>query len=223
MSRLRIRTLCARAGATAVVIAALFAAAAERAEATVLYQQAPAGTANTPGTISNVGQPAYDDFRLSDQAVVSSVSWIGRNSSALFQIAVYSAVPGGFIDLPAAAPLYQVTVTPNATQDAEYAFVSHYTVDLGTALLLEADTQYWLSIRTATSSFWGWNGDAVGLSIAQLPTGYVFNNLSLFFTLDGQFVRDIVDVAEPSTGLLFAAGLLILLGLAAARRRPVPA
>lgn len=209
--------------AGAVLGAALFAAAA--AEATVLYQRAPAGTTNTPAARSAGDRTAYDDFSLSDQAQVTSIDWIGFSGpGSEFQIGIYASVPGVPISVPAATPLFQVTVTPTVTPDADFSFVRHFAADLGTSFLLEADTLYWLAIRNVTpgGSFWGWNGDGGGISISQGPNGYGFNAISLFFTLNGEFVTDVVAVSEPATLSLFAAGLL---GLAMVRRRtcrPLP-
>jgi len=204
---------------------ALIAGAVADAEAVVLYQQAPVGSVNTPAVNSAGAGTAYDDFSLSGQAQVTSIGWIGDGTRAprTFQISIYASVPGVPSNLPAATPVFQVTVTPTFVPDAVIFPISHYTADLGDGVVLAADTVYWLSIRNVATSHWGWNGDGGGISVSQNSSGgYAFNAISPFFTLNGEFVTDVIAVPEPATIGLFAAGLL---GLAAIRRRalrPLP-
>lgn len=185
--------------------------------ATVIYEQAPVGTKNTPSSASNnqFNRTAFDDFTLSSASTVTSVTWMGKVlPGTSFEIGFYADSGSR----PASTPLFQLTLDPLTTQDSDYSFVYHYQADLGAGLLLEADTRYWLSIKDVTPGFsiWSWLGDEGGSNLTRNDrTGsYSASRLNLFFSLRS----DPVAVPEPATLGLFGLGLI---GLSAAglRRR----
>lgn len=187
------------------------------ARATVIYEQAPVGTTNTPASASNsrFNRTAFDDFTLSAASTVSSVTWIGRQApQGRFEVGFY----GNNGTLPASKPLLLLTLDAVSTQDSNIGSIYHFEADLDAGLFLEADTRYWLSIKYVGDSFfpWGWSGDNGGRNVTRNDTSgrYGRSQLTLFFSLRS----DPVAVPEPATLGLFGLGLI---GLSAAglRRR----
>lgn len=185
--------------------------------ATVIYEQAPVGTTNTPAASSNArfNRTAFDDFTLSAASTVTSLTWIGRAAPrGRFEVGFYGT-SGSF---PASTPLLQMTLDAVSTQDSDVGSIYHFEADLDAGVLLEADTRYWLSIKYVGDTFqpWGWSGDDMGRYVTRDDrTGsYQLSQLTLFFSLRS----DPVAVPEPATLGLFGLGLI---GLSAAglRRR----
>lgn len=193
--------------------------AISNATATVIYEQGPIGTKNTKATgsdgfnVLSKNRTAFDDFTLSADSTVTSITWMGKVApSTTFEIGFYANSGSR----PATTPLLHITLDPVLTQDSDFRFVFHYEADLGAGLFLEADTRYWLSIKDVTQDFaeWGWLGDDGGSNLSRNDNTGAFSpsRLNLFFTLNS----DPVAVPEPATLSLFGLGLL---GLSAARLR----
>ena len=216
-----------------LVYVALTAAAAfglSNANATVLFQVNPIGSLSTPSALSGSGRTAFDNFTLSSDATVTSVSWFGSGSltTDAFQVGIYeSTTQDAGTAHPVVAPLFQMVSTVDNTPNAENFGTIDYSLDLGAGAFLQADTIYWLSVRNVTAGrfFWAWRGDTGGAYVSRDNSGTDnFGQLTLFFTLEGNVAGDLggggppppVALAGPPAAALLVLGLI---GISTVQRR----
>lgn len=163
------------------------------ARATVLYEQLPAGSYNTPALTNVVGRNAgFDNFSLADASTVTSVSWIGRFSAPgdQFRVGFYETDGQAFpFTAPLTSPFFELISAVDGILNPldPVGFARDYTMDLGTGVSLEADTDYFVSIQNVNSGFWEWQNDGSGIAFVRLAngSGQLFNG-TLFFTLEGE-------------------------------------
>lgn len=213
--------------ASAICLTALLAAPAS---ATVLVDQP--GYLNSPSAGSSPWffggyVLAFDDFTLSANYTITTVSWHGWSAApgTTFQVGFATTLAPFFPDV---ASLVTQTVTPTFTVVPGMPWEGDFTVTLPTPVALTAGTGYWLSIYNP-NSLWGWSqGDGSGTSgvlppgfgasyIATSATPYLqFGALDLAFRLEGDLTPRPPAAPEPATLFLLGAGLLAL------RRRRTP-
>ena len=198
------------------------------AQATVLYEQSPAGSYNTGAVASTVGGNAgFDDFSLANASTVTSISWIGRFSAPgdQFRVGLYESDGQAFpFTEPLAMPFFELTSAVDGIVNPldPIGLARDYTMDLGAGVALEADTNYFISIQNADSRFWQWQNDSSGISFIRLANGSgQFFNGTLFFTLEGNVNGGgpTVAIAGPPAAAILALGMI---GISTLRRRNKP-
>jgi hypothetical protein len=166
---------------------------------------------------------AFDDFSLSGNYTITTISWHGWSVSpgTTFEVGFATNMAPFFPDV---GSLVSQTVVPTMTAVPGIPWESDFSVTLPTPVTLMAGTGYWISIFDP-NGFWGWSqGDGSGTS-GILPPGFEisyiatssspylqFGSLDLAFRLEGDLSP---AVPEPATLALFGAGL----GFAGLRRR----
>jgi hypothetical protein len=218
---MNIRYLFVSCIAATIVTAVLLGSA----QATVLYEQSPVGAYNTGAVGSAVGGNAgFDNFSLADASTVTSISWIGRFSAPgdQFRVGFYESDGQAFpFTEPLTTPFFELTSAVDGVLNPldPIGFARDYTLDLGAGVSLDADTNYFVSIQNADSSFWQWQNDGFGIAFVRFPSGSgtLFNG-TLFFTLEGE-VNDgspTVALAGPPAAAILALGMI---GISTIRRR----
>jgi hypothetical protein len=135
------------------------------ANASTVFVQDWTGTFN--GSASRVdGQQVADDFSISQNSSILSLSWYGLDSggssslsgvtSANFAVRLYAdtnTAPGQALNLtnsPSLTPIYETAVTasvsPTGNMNAQNWSIYKFQANLPTAMVLQSDTAYWLSI-----------------------------------------------------------------------------
>jgi hypothetical protein len=188
---------------------------------TILFTQLPGSTAGTwasqndPGGFGNFAT-VYDNFTLTDSALVTHVDWDGQyfpTASVItaFTLTFYADNAGQ----PGAA-LLSNTIAGNANETSigpgAFGPAFSYAADLAVDFAAIGGTQYWLSIvpDLGFPPQWGWNKTnppGGGISFQDF-FGERFQRDDVAFQLQGN------EVPEPATMLLVAAGCA-----AALRRR----
>ncbi len=211
-----------------------FAWACTGLQAAVLFNQGGSGLPGvTSATAAGSGRAVFDDFTLTQDALLTRVEWTGGVLSAADPSGVASAPELKFFvalrsddgsGAPAAAPLAQLTdfaVLPRVALSAtDSQAVFRYGLDLPAAVGLSAGTRYWLQVTalfdgvpTDPTLAWDWStsGSGNGVAAVFMPgpganaNGYAPLATDLSFSLIGS-ARN--PVPEPP--------LLALMALAAA-------
>ncbi len=144
-------------------------AATASAQATVVVDQ-PAmvdvwGTTSAPVYPSGYIR-AFDDFKLSADHTITTVSWVGDVTGQPFQIGFSTDAGGGLPDLTFFA---NETVSPTSNSAGAYSLI--YTATLPTPVGLLANTDYWISIYS-TYPLWHWDKASNAPSPGALPAAH---------------------------------------------------
>jgi hypothetical protein len=250
-----------RLAAVALALGALTGLAAGRAAADVLYSQPSTfRDGNTPTSAGGVGiyfsqndtefpgspyqpptpppgdlyQLAYDNFKLSRTANITSVQWQGgyafgpQGTITAFHLTFWPDTVIGNVHQPntSANPL-RLTIQGNANESpagtetgssGSSNLIFNYSANLPTSFTAQAGTQYWLSIfpdlDSSVAGNWGWHTGSGGDGMSVLDTfdpavgtpGRTFTNNDLTFSLLGSAAA----VPEPSTLALLGLGCAAL-------------
>jgi hypothetical protein len=203
--------------AASLALASVFLAAPSFADPLV-------GQISTPGqggALSSGSFRYYDDFRLSGDATVDTVSWWSLDGSV--QTGTFNIL---FTDVSGFAPgptiLYSTTLSATSMAGSG---LSKFVVALPTPALLAGNTNFYLSIYRTDGSF-AWSGasgpSAPGIfngevSYGTHPGGGGLAGLNLGWQLDGHY--DVVTaVPEPASWAMTILGTG-LLGATSRRRR----
>jgi hypothetical protein len=153
----------------ASVAAALFSLHCTVAGGVPLYDQPTLHSHNDLGAYAYFGQEVADDFSLSSDGVVGTVTWKGGywvtpsvTGPESFTVHVYTDDGG----LPAVTPLYSFIgdASPTPTADTRSGqTIYDYHLDIAD-LPLSAGTLYWISIYTNANPFnyYAWSNSADG-------------------------------------------------------------
>ena len=160
----------------------------------------------------------YDDFQLSGDATVTTVSWWAAENQATtgtFNI-LFTDVDAIF---PGPNTLYSATIT--ATSSVADYFLTRYVVVLPKPALLAGNTNFYLSIYR-TDGYFGWavatgpsapgifNGD---ISYATFPGGGGLQGANLGWQLDGDYGFT-PQVPAPATWTMMLIGFGLIGGVA---------
>lgn len=205
----------------ALLCCALAPAAAQSA---VLLEQSP--PSNPYGAASSGSVRAYDDFRLSSDSTITSLTWwsqaFGAPTTGTFDIQITSV--SGFYP---SSTVYETTL--QATEDYLGGFLGRYTVSLPTPLFLTGGTNFFLSIYRTDGSFaWAaYQGGGVAgvygggsLSVSRISGNYQIGALNEGWRLEGYLGAPLPAVPEPASWALMVAGVACCGAMMRQRARP---
>jgi len=179
-----------------------------------LFTQSPLSDGNT--FLNFAGDESADNFMLSSDAEITSISWWGAFDSetlGAFTIKIYEDNAG----LPSASSLHTFSTSDLEGEDTGLEDIDGFNIylfdyDLTTNIALMNNTTYYLSL-VGTEDFWWQSANNTGSNFLKTGSGWV-NSLSsnsgfdpgdLAFKLNGNKTG---TVPEPNTLIIFTIAFL---------------